>query len=900
MDFCRLKINYMRKFTVLLLLALFAFSYSNAQFPAGGGQNRGGGNMNIGRFYGKIVDAKTNKPIDAATVTLVQNRFDSVTRKRNEVIVGGQLTKANGDFSIENLALFGNYKLKVSAIGYTTIEQKAAFELKMPSGSGGADAGGGFGAMAGAVDKDLGNIKLEMNSKLLDEVVVQGSGPALKLAIDRKVFNVDKNIVSAGGTATDVLRNVPTVNVDVDGNVSLRNTAPQIFVDGRPTTLTVDQIPADAIQSVELITNPSAKYDASGGQSGIINFILKKNRKAGYNGSIRAGVDMRGKINGGGDINVKQGKINFFANANFNQRKTKAWGETERNEFGTNPATESKQINNNIGNGQFAFGRFGLDFLADNRNTITLSQNIVNGNFDFADRNTFLIDSFKTTPVFESQYRNTDGKNHFENYGTQLSYKHLFTKAGKELTADINYNRSKSNNDSRIYSRSYYDEEQTNPKTGEFMQRIDGGSKNRFITSQLDFANPITDKMKWEMGLRSQIRTFESEQLNYYTFPNSTEIYIPAISNKYKYTDYVYAGYVTFSKQTKKSLSFQLGLRAESSKYDGEQQFTKQTYSNSFPVSLFPSLFVTKSFKNKTDLQVNFTRRINRPNFFQLMPNTDYSDPFNYQTGNPNLKPEFTYSLETSYQKTFGKKNSTFLATLFGKYTTDLISRYQSRDKLGNTNDTAFISTWVNATTAYAAGLELVLRSPVTKWWEINYNVNVYYSKINGSDVVAGLENERTSWFARVNNTFKVAKGWSIQLSGDYNARSILPVSTGNSGGGGRGFGGGPFGGGQQSTTQGYIDANYFADLGVRKEIPIKKNTLTISANWSDIFRTRKNVVHTESPYIIQESWRRRDPQFFRINVSYRFGKFDISLFKRKNMKGEAGAMQEGMSGVQQ
>jgi hypothetical protein len=165
--------------------------------------------------------------------------------------------------------------------------------------------------------------------------------------------------------------------------------------------------------------------------------------------------------------------------------------------------------------------------------------------------------------------------------------------------------------------------------------------------------------------------------------------------------------------------------------------------------------------------------------------------------------------------------------------------------------------------------------------------------------VVAGLQNERTSWFTKVNNTFKVAKGWSIQLSGNYNARSILPVSTSNSGGGGRFGGGGPFGGGTQSTTQGYIDANYFADLGVRKDFQIKKNTLTVSANWSDIFRTRKYVVHTESPYIIQDSWRRRDPQLFRFTVSYRFGKFDVSLFKRKNMGAEQGAMQEGMSGMQ-
>lgn len=895
----------MRKLFLFGFFSLFILHPVFAQFPGGGGaMNRGGGNMNIGRFYGKIVDSKTNKPVDAASVTLVQSKFDSVSRKRKEVIIGGQLTKANGDFSIENLPLFGNFKLKVTAIGYNPYEEKVAFELKMPSGGGagqsGESGGGGFGAMANGIDKDLGNIKLNLDSKVLDEVVIQGSTPTLKLAIDRKVFNVEKNIVSAGGTATDVLRSVPTVNVDVDGNVSLRNTAPQIFVDGRPTTLTVDQIPADAIQSVELITNPSAKYDASGGQSGIINFILKKNRKTGYNGGVRAGVDMRGKINTGGDLNVRQGKINVFANGNYSQRKSKSWGETDRNEFGSPTPNLSTQVNDNTGTGRFAFVRFGVDYFIDNRNTISFSQSLVNGKFSSADRNTYSIDSSTIPETSEWQYRNTDGKFSFRNSGNQLSYKHLFTKPGKELTADINYNSSNSDNESRIYSRSFYDEAQTNPKTGEFMQRIDGSNNNKFFTAQADFTNPITDKMKWEMGLRAQARTFESQQLNYYTYPNSsTETYIASISNKYKYSDYVYAGYVTFSQQTKNDFSYQVGLRAESSKYDGEQQFTKQTYNNSFPVSLFPSIFVTKSFKNKSDIQLNFTRRINRPNFFQLMPNTDYSDPFNYQTGNPNLKPEFTYSLESSYVKTFGKRNSTFLATVFGKYTTDLISRYQSRDKLGNSNDSAFISTYVNATSAYAAGLELVLRSQVTKWWEINYNVNVYYSKINGSDVVAGLENERTSWFARANNIFKVAKGWSIQLSGDYNARSILPVSTSNSGGGGRGYGG-PYGGGPQSTTQGYIDANYFVDMGIRKDISIKKNTLTVSLNWSDILRSRKNVIHTESPYIIQDSWRRRDPQFVRLNLSYRFGKFDMSLFKRKNMKADAGAMQDGMGGMQQ
>src|SRR6185503_2037390 len=188
--------------------------------------------------------------------------------------------------------------------------------------------------MASAFEKDLGNIKLETDPKQLQNITVVSSNPAMKLDIDKKVFNVDKNIVSAGGTALDVMRNVPSVQVDIDGNVKLRNAAPQIYVDGRPTTLSLDQIPADAIQSVEVITNPSAKYDASGGNAGILNIVLKKNKKSGYNGNLSAGVDSRGAINAGANFNVRQNKINFSAAAMSNMRKDRATGNTDRLNLG--------------------------------------------------------------------------------------------------------------------------------------------------------------------------------------------------------------------------------------------------------------------------------------------------------------------------------------------------------------------------------------------------------------------------------------------------------------------------------------------------------------------------------------------------------------------------------------
>src|SRR5258706_13630770 len=216
---------------------------------------------------------------------------------------------------------------------------------------------GDISTMLGGLDKDLGNIKIEIEEKLMENVTVTATRPGLQLGIDRKVFNVDKNLVSTGGTAVDVMRNVPSINVDIDGNVTMRNNTPQIFVDGRPTTMTLDQIPAGAIESVEIITNPSAKFDASGGTAGILNIVLKKNRKVGYNGNVRVNVDSRGRIGTGVDINVRQNKINVFAGLNFNQRKSISKGETERTTFLTDTTTKLAQHDKSTWNGNFGFAR---------------------------------------------------------------------------------------------------------------------------------------------------------------------------------------------------------------------------------------------------------------------------------------------------------------------------------------------------------------------------------------------------------------------------------------------------------------------------------------------------------------------------------------------------------------
>jgi len=886
----------------LLIFCITLWNATFSQMPGGmgGGRGMGGQNMNMGRFYGKVVDAKTNKGLEAVSIQLIQNKFDTVTKKRKDTVISGMLTSKSGDFSLENLPIMGNFKLKITAIGYKTIEQKVAFEMKFGQGDMSQ-------ALAG-IDKDLGNIKIEADAQVLESVTVTGSKALVTSSIDRKVFNVEKNLTSAGGTAVDVMRNVPSLNVDIDGNVTLRNNAPQIFVDGRPTTLTLEQIPADAIQSVEVITNPSAKFDASGGTAGILNIVLKKNRKAGYNGNLRAGIDQRGRYNLGGDINVRQGKVNMFASGMYNQRKSISTGNTDRLTLIDNPNTFLLQNDKNISEGYFAFLRGGVDYFIDIRNTLSISGVYVNGRFQPDSRSDIYIDSLFSsgkTSSYSNRLSNTTGE--FKNRGGMISFKHLFPKAGREWTADFNFNKSVNENENLVTNNNY--NQPGGVLTRSFRQLLNGGGQTQFMTAQTDYVNPLSESSKLEMGVRAQFRKVDSRNDISFIDGAGNPVKIPQLSSQFLNEDRVFAAYTTYTNKIK-NFGYQLGLRAESSDYSGDVNTvapsgkdTLISYSNSFPISLFPSIFLSQKLNKQQELNFNFSRRINRPNFFQLFPFTDYSDTLNLSRGNPNLVPEFTYSFEFSYTKTYGNNNS-FIASAYYKFTDDLITRYQVAEQNPlNTADTLLINTFINANSSYVGGLEFIGRNAVTKWWDLTTNLNFFTSRINIDDPKLVEQDNVYSWFGKINNSFKLPKNFTIQLSADYQSKTILP--PGGSGGGGGGFGGrggggmGPMFGQALSASQGFVRANYGVDVAVRYDF-LKEKRASLTLNFSDVFRTRRSDVYSESAFFVQNAFRRRDPQFFRLNFSWRFGKFDVSLFKRKNMRGEAEGMQNGMQGVQQ
>ena len=898
---------------MFLIVAFSKTGFSQGP-PMGGGAGRRGGQVPaIGHFYERVVDARTNRGMDGASVQLIQSKYDPKTHAQKDTVINGMITGRKGDFSLENLPIFGNFRLKITAIGYTAYEEKVAFNLKGLRGGG--NAGGGLNGGGGdngdqdqnmgramqalnAVDKDLGNIKLREDAQSLEQVTVTASKPLIQMGVDRKIYNVEKDIAAQGGSATDVMKNVPSVQVDIDGNVTLRNSTPTIFVDGRPTTLTLDQIPADDIQSVEIIANPGAKYDASGGTSGILNIVLKKNRKAGYNGNIRAGLDQRGRGNFGGDFNVKQGKINFFLAGHFNARKSISTGTISRytNQAGYKPDSLFES-DYGVNKGYFAFGRGGFDYLIDNRNTLTLTGNIVHGSFTPYTNSDIFVDTVVTGGTLDSYtYHVSSTNSQFNNHGAMLSFKHTFPKSGEEWTADVNYSQGTNDNNNLVSSGIHNVKD--GPLTSIYDQKQIGNGNNKYFTAQTDYSLPLGEKGKFETGLRAAIRTIYN--LNDIDTLNSNNEFVVngLLSSQFNYRDRVFAGYATYSNAIK-NFSYQLGLRVESSDYKGTEHYTADSlannvsvqypttgnYSNNYPLNFFPSIFLTQKLSDHEDLALNYTRRIDRPSFQQLFPFTDYADSLNLSRGNPDLKPQFTNSFELTYSLVYAG-NANFLASAYYKSTTDLITRLASGGTNPVNNRPVIINTYVNAKSSFVGGLEFISRNTITPWWDVTGNINIFTSKINtidtGQYAVAPI-GEQWSWFGKVFNTFKLTKALSFQLSGDFTSKTVLPPGGSAANGGNSGHG---WGGTVSGNANGYNRPSGGVDAALRYEF-LKNRTAALTLSVSDIFRTRVSDVYTYSSYYTQEYNRRRDPQFFRLQFNWRFGKFDMALFKRKDQKAD-------------
>jgi outer membrane receptor protein involved in Fe transport len=812
----------------------------------------GGLQIKVSRLYGKLVDPKTGKGVEAASVQLYIAGTDS--------LVDGMLTPANGDFRFLNPPAADSFRVVVSAIGYETWSQTISTATLKNNGS-------------GAFEKDLGNINLLAQVKQLENVTVTGSRPALEMGIDRRVFNVAKSLTATGGTAVDVMKNIPSVTVDIEGNVQLRSSTPQIFVDGRPTILTLDQIPADNIEKVELITNPSAKYDAAS-SGGIINVVLKKNKRTGLNGIATVAVGSPKVFNSNLNLNIRQGKVNFFVIGSYNQGGGKNKGETEReNKINGQTKDYFNQVTHNERMRRFRSLRFGIDYFLDNRNTISVNQDFGAGRFNNTEtQNQQYLRGDKQLEY--SGDRLTEGRFNVNRNSTKLNYKHNFPKEGQELTADITYNYGdRSSNSDILNNYVAADGSVYKPST---RVRNAGSSDNDQITVQADYVHPFNDNTKLETGFRSYSNDFKSFY-DAFGIDNGQETKL-SLSNNYAYKEKVNAVYVTFSKSYG-NFSFQAGLRGEHAKFDGLLVDSAFKFGYEYPKTLktawdgiFPSLFLTQKISETDQVQANFSRRIRRPDFWQINPFIDIDDPVNLSQGNPALKPEFINSFELNYSKDYSSGN--FLGAIYYRNNPDDITQYSDTitaaqyAELENAgvDPNAILNTFINGGVTNRYGAELTVQQKLGDNFDITPTVNLQYRTVQAAVKDVNLDNEGFNWEAKLTMNYKIVtkrpsvfNNLSFQLMGEYESPNVIP--------------------------QGKTKSEFDSDFAVRKDF-LKNNKATITFGINDIFNTRRwgNIYDTPSFY--QDSYSRWSVRTFRLSFSYKFGKADFTLLNKNERSG--------------
>lgn len=796
-------------------------------------------------IQGKVVDAVSHKGVELVTVQLYAYVQDSA-RSGKDTLVSGMFTKSNGDFNFSNLPQADSFRIMVSGIGYERWQKNITWKRR-------------------SALLDLGNISLVRETQVLEGVSVTARRPALQMNIDRKVFSVENSLVATGGTALDVMRNIPSVTVDVEGNVQLRNAQPQIFVDGRPTILTLDQIPADQIDRVELITNPSAKFDAAS-SAGIINVVMKRNRRVGLNGIATIGGGHPDILNGNLTLNLRQGKFNVFAIGGYNQQGGRAKGKTLRQNKVDGAVTDyfNQESWNDIKR-RFSSVRFGVDFFASNRSTFSLTQNLVSGKFSNSEEQDqqYLSNSHILERYGE---RESEGRNQFDRYNTQLNFVHKFPEQGKELSANINYNWGDGRSADNIINRFYLPD---GSSLSDARVRNEGSNNNNQYTFQVDFVDPTGDDSKLETGLRSYINR-QTTYFSSFSVNNGSETLLPQLSNNYGFEEMVNAGYITYSNKLK-TFSYQVGLRAEHSSFEGELIDSAQKFGYDYPKNLdglfdalFPSLFLTKQVNDDLELQVNYTRRIRRPNFWQLNPFIDINDPLNLRQGNPALRPEFVNSFEFNYNQQYGK--GSFLGVLYFRNNQGDMTRYSDTisaaqyQQLNNAaiDPNAILNTFINANYTNYTGLELTLQHRFNDRFDIVPTINMQHRNVKADVGELKLSNKGYNWEGKLTLNYNfgpaksaLLKGLGLQVMGEYESREV--------------------------TAQGRNVPQNRIDFALRKDL-LKDNKASFTFNINDVFNSYRfgNIFDTEAFY--QESYRRRNVRTFRLSFTYKFGKQDFSL----------------------
>jgi outer membrane receptor protein involved in Fe transport len=776
------------KYFLFVLLLLLSFGHVFAQ------------QQNV-RITGLITTP--TEPAAYATVSLLT--------AKDSVQVTAVQSDAAGKFALS--AKPGAYRLVIRSVGYETLFRQVIVE-----------SGSELVVVKGLV--------LQSASKSLSEVVVTSKKPALEITNEKQVFDISQSLVAKGGSAADALKQVPSLNVSPGGKVNLRNETPVILVDGKRSLLTLQQIPADQIQSVEIMTNPSAKYDANG-TSGIVNLIMKKNKKTGISGSISEQVTSLPENTVNGELNARNDKFNLALYYTYHNHKNKGTGRTDRTDL--QYGQRFLQGNDDETHGPFQSGRLVLDYFADKRNTFSINANLSGASFHTsATQNTYYLNNGLPD---SSGIRKTSVNSRFTSWRFSIDHAHQFKRDGEKLVSGI-YTQFYKGPDKGNYDESFYDADDSPLRLSTF-QRYAYTIRAHTLNFQSDYTRPFNKNNRLEAGVKIDLH--KDDNINTMEdFDQATSIYRlnRQASYHYGYNDNTYAAYTTFSGKAG-SFSYLAGLRYELYDFKGGLPDSNQHFNYQSP-GLYPSIFLTEKLAEGQELHLNYSRRVNRPEFDQISPHIDYTNPLNLTQGNTHLLSEYSNSLELSYN--YNPAATQMVTTLYYRNTSNLITQYTSVFS-GDT----LISRYANAGHSNNYGAELTVKTPLSPAIDLTANINALERRINAGNLQSGLSNSGFTWFAKLNSEIRLLSNITCQLTGNYHAAEVIP--------------------------QGRNLAYGSLDLAVSQSF-LKTKSLSVTASISDLFDTQKDRTRISLPGILeQEVDYKPVTRIFQLNLTYRFGK---------------------------
>ncbi len=757
---------------------------------------------------GNVQDSKTKTSLEFASVQLLT---------ADSIVIKTTATDKKGRFSFDNI-IKGNYLLSATFIGY----QKTTIPL----------------AVSGQQKLNAGVLSIISTSKSLNEVVVTSKKSLINSSIDRKIYNVGQDIMAQSGSVSDILKNVPSVEVDIDGGVSLRGSGDVlILINGKPSPLmgkskaeVLQQLPANSIERIEVITNPSARFKPDG-TSGIINIVLKKNTKSGLNGTLTGNAGNNNRFNGSATTTYRTEKLNLLASYGVrkdNRRRTYSINREELDGFGKTILFYQDQ-NISPFKPLSHLVTVGSEYKINEQNSAGISANFTNR--DLVRRDIFNRFYYNSNRMLTKQFDRLryDPENEIEKDAT-ISWQHNFKKEDKELRFEFNISRSDEKEDNR-YTNIY------------FLPALPSSFDNTAITKSdrqkqvtLDFTNPLSENEKLEAGYDGSFSRLDPSFMGEYFDTTIKKFVVDKIStNKFIYEEAIHAMYVTYEHAYEK-FGYSAGVRAEQSFIKGYLVTRDSLIDNKY-FKLYPTLHLNYQLKNG-NIQLNYSRRVNRPDEDDLNPFPEYRDPLNLQAGNPKLLPEIIHSAEFGYK--WQNDKYSFVPSIYYRYKQNGFTQITFK-----INDSVYLTTQQNLSSDKAAGLELIFSAKPAKFMSANISSNIFYNTINASNF--GYTNSRSviSMSLNLNSTFTITKDLMLQISSNYRSARLTP--------------------------QGRSYATFVFNSGLRQDILKKKVSLVLTA--SDLFKTLRDKRELNTPYLKQTAIGRRDARIIYFGISYRFGK---------------------------